>query len=418
MGAPVRRPADANLQLPRGAVAGALVDRWTSSGRCARAVGQKRCSLPVTFLTRMTRSELLMCLDGWLTFLTSPSSRSSIPENLLKGSALVPSRPPKEAASCPTCVEWPLGCSSLGPSPPAAMAHRRPRAATSGGGVPDGRWRRSVERQPGHGDRGPDAGESDRRVLRGAQGQEPAHRDAPERRRGHARHAEGGGRPAGADRDVDDDRSVSDAGRDQDDRLLPEHVPADGVRPDRRLQDAAPHQRGLRLRRQHPERRRRCVSAPRAEPPGQLRAHRLAARQGGASVHGDAHDEPLRHDDRAQEPLHRGRHAGGCAELPGDDPGPRLDDRLQRHADPARDRAHDHDLQRRARRRHDGGHRDDDDLPRRRHRRRPARSTARRCCSSACSATCPSSRRAAPRCAPRRPPTPTSRRRICRTGPG
>ena len=59
--------------------------------------------------------------------------------------------------------------------------------------------------------------------------------------------------------------SDADPGRGpgQDGRLLPQHVPADGLHPDRGFQAAAAHERRLRLRRHHPHAattRSRCSS--------------------------------------------------------------------------------------------------------------------------------------------------------------
>ena len=137
----------------------------------------------------------------------------------------------------------------------------------------------------------------------------------------------------------------------EDGRLLPQHVPADGLHPDRGLQAAAAAERRLRLRRQHAQRRRRRVPAARAEPAGQLRAHRLAAGEGRPPVHGDADDDALPDDDRAQEPLRPDRDAGRHQPALDVDDRPELDDRLLGHRDPDRAGADQHGLQRRGARR-------------------------------------------------------------------
>ena len=115
--------------------------------------------------------------------------------------------------------------------------------------------------------------------------------------------------------DLADERSVQEHVRGQDGRLLPQRLPADRASRRRRTsRSQLLPERRLRLRagRRAPGGRRR-VPAPGAEPPGQLREDRLAAGAGGAPVHRDADDEPVRDDDGAQEPLHPDRDAGGRA---------------------------------------------------------------------------------------------------------
>ena len=100
----------------------------------------------------------------------------------------------------------------------------------------------------------------------------------------------------------------------EDGDVLPELLPADGVRAARRLQAAAADQRRVRLRTVRPRGSgRRRVLPTGAEPPGQLRADGVADGGGKQAVHGRADDAAVHDDDGAQEPLRPGGDEGGRA---------------------------------------------------------------------------------------------------------
>ena len=123
------------------------------------------------------------------------------------------------------------------------------------------------------------------------QDQGPAGRDALLGCGRQHRRDDGPGGPAAADHHLDDRPDLPAAVPGEDDPVLPQPVPADRVHADRGLQAAAARERRVRLRaaRDGRRRRRRLLQAG-AEPPGQLRADRLADGQGrDRAVLGRAH---------------------------------------------------------------------------------------------------------------------------------
>ena len=188
-----------------------------------------------------------------------------------------------------------------------------------------------------------------------------------------------------------------------------------GFLPDGGLQAAAADQRRLRLRRQHAQRRRRRVPAP-----GENLQDSFAMTAWQLVKEGRPFTETLTTRRFVMTTALKSLYVQ--VEMTPDNgrtttAGPAWTIDYSGGADPDRDRADQHDVQRRGPCDH-GADRDLHRVPRWRRRSRPAPSRARRGCSSACSASRRSSRSPEPRCAPSTRRSRTSRPKTSLTGRG